>query len=90
MATKITGHTFNHLTGKQVPTLGPDEPCDGACPGNELGDCSHPRTDGEIAEKLDAVDSREGLKSVLGPIRKEHDKHAKLDPSCPFCTGDIT
>lgn len=35
--------TFNHLTGKPVLTLGPDDPCDGSCPGNELGDCSHPR-----------------------------------------------
>lgn len=48
-----------------------------------------------LAEKLesasDAEDPRAALAAVIKPLRDEHETHReRLDPTCPFCTGDIT
>ena len=43
-----------------------------------------------VAKQLDGVDSREGLRSVLGPLRAEHDKHAQPVGGCPYCEGAVT
>lgn len=58
-------------------------------PNRERASASAPRI-GQTADAIAAASSREELASVLGPIRRAHDEHRRLDPACPFCTGDIT
>ena len=43
-----------------------------------------------LPQTVERCDTRQALCEALVPLREEHDKHKTLDPSCPFCTGDIT
>lgn len=45
------------------------------------------------ALQLDAAQSREDLLGLIRPLRTAHEAHdlrERMDPTCPFCTGDIT
>jgi hypothetical protein len=50
---------------------------------------------GELADRVqraaDADDPRAAMAALLKPLREEHDTHReRLNPTCPYCTGDIT
>lgn len=53
---------------------------------------NEPKDKPDLQTALEAVDSREAMREVIAPLRREHDSHNDPfdHPDCPFCSGAIT